>query len=226
MNWFVKTMTSTLGRKVIMSLTGLFLCLFLVVHLVGNLQMLKDDGGMAFNTYAQLMGHNPLIQAVSIGNFIFILLHIVQSFLLTQRNKAARPVQYAVVHNSSSWSSRNMGILGTVVLVFLAVHLSKFWWRMKFGEVPTAIYEGVEVKDLYQVATVAFGQLWIVAFYVISMIVLGFHLSHGFASAFRSLGFDHPKYTPLIETIGKAFCVLIPLGFALIPLVMFVKSLG
>ncbi len=222
MNWFIQTFTSTLGRKVLMSLTGLFLCLFLVIHLIGNLQLLKNDGGEAFNTYAQFMGHNPLIQIVSIGNFVFILLHILQSILLTLKNRAARPVQYAFQNNSSTWASRNMGILGSALFIFLAVHLSAFWWRMKFGEVPPITYEaGIEVKNLHLVATEAFKILPIVIFYVVSMALLGFHLSHGFASAFQTLGLSHPKYTPVIKAIGQFISILVPAGYALIPIVMY-----
>jgi succinate dehydrogenase / fumarate reductase, cytochrome b subunit len=220
MNWFIQTFTSTLGRKVLMSLTGLFLCLFLVVHLIGNLQLLKADGGLAFNTYAQFMGHNPLIQTISIGNFAFILLHILQSILLTLRNRAARPVQYAYENKSSTWSSRNMGILGTVLFVFLAVHLSGFWWRMKFGEVPM-MASNPDLKDLYLITTEAFGQPLIVIFYVLSMVMLGFHLSHGFASAFQSLGFNHPKYTPIINGVGQFFSIAVPAAYATIPVVMY-----
>jgi succinate dehydrogenase / fumarate reductase cytochrome b subunit len=223
MKWLIETFTSTLGRKVLMSLTGLFLCLFLVIHLIGNFQLLKNDGGEAFNVYAQFMGHNPLIQTVSIGNFLFILLHVVQSILLTRQNQAARPVQYAYANQSSTWSSRNMGILGSIILLFIVVHLKQFWFEMKFGSVPTVEVEGQMVKDLYTMVHAAFHEWWYVAFYVVAQAFLAFHLSHGFASAFQTLGISHAKYTPVINGVGQFFCIAIPAGYALIPIVMFLS---
>ena len=227
MNWIVQALTSTLGRKLIMALTGAFLCLFLVVHLSGNLQLLKDDGGESFNKYAEFMGHNPLIQAGYIGNFFFIALHIVTSILLTLRNRKARPVAYAYSKEgkSSAWSSRNMGILGTVILIFLVVHLQNFWFKVKFGVSlpPAAVYDGVEYKDVYTLSKVAFSELWIVVLYLISMVGLAFHLSHGFASMFQSLGLNHKKYNYLIKFASYEFGLLIPAGFACIPLLMFLE---
>jgi succinate dehydrogenase / fumarate reductase cytochrome b subunit len=127
MNWFTKLLSSTLGRKLLMALTGLFLILFLVVHLIGNLQLLKADGGQAFNVYAKFMTSNPLIVVISYVNYAFILLHIIWAILLTSRNRSARgPEGYAVVKNSSPWTSRNMGILGTFIFIFLVIHLKGF----------------------------------------------------------------------------------------------------
>ena len=228
MNWLVNTLTSTLGRKLVTALTGLFMMLFLLVHLVGNTQLLKDDKGEAFNKYAQLMGHNPLIQTVSIANFSFILLHIVMTLLLTLQNKKARPISYAhdTMGKSSAWSSRNMGILGTVVLIFIVVHLQNFWYQMKFGgTVAPIFYKGdlTEYKDLYTLTSFAFQELWLVVLYVISMAFLGLHLSHGFESVFQTLGLYHLKYNVLIKKIGMALCVLVPAGFAVIPIVMHFK---
>lgn len=226
MKWLVDMLTSTIGRKLIMALTGLFLILFLVVHLSGNLQLIKGDGGRAFNLYAEFMTTFPLIKAISIINFFFILLHIYTSVVLTQRNRAARPVQYAYLagqSTNSSWASRNMGVLGTIILIFLLVHLRGFWYEMHFGGIPTQNYDGKEVKDLYTVVKTAYSQWWYVAFYVICMIFVGFHLLHGFSSAFQTLGLNHKKYTPLIKGLGYAIAVLIPLGFALIPIVMFLQ---
>lgn len=227
MKWLVDMLTSTIGRKLIMALTGLFLILFLAVHLSGNLQLLKDDGGKAFNIYAEFMTTFPLIKVVSIGNFFFILLHIYTSIVLTQRNRAARPVQYASLagqSTNSSWASRNMGILGTIILVFLIVHLRGYWYEMHFGGIATQNYDGKEVKDLYAVVKASYTQIWYVAFYVISMAFVGFHLFHGFHSAFQTLGLDHKKYTPLIKAVGYGFAIVVPVGFALIPIVMFLKG--
>ena len=118
MNWFTRLLSSTLGRKLLMALTGLFLILFLVVHLIGNLQLLKSDEGQAFNVYAKFMTSNPVIMVISYVNYTFILIHIVWAILLTRRNKAARGSEsYAVTKNSSPWTSRNMGILGTLIFI-------------------------------------------------------------------------------------------------------------
>ncbi len=226
MKWLVNMLTSTIGRKLVMALTGLFLILFLAVHLTGNLQLIKDDSGRAFNIYAEFMTTFPLIKAVSIGNFFFILLHIFTSVLLTQKNRAARPVAYAynAGNTNSSWASRNMGILGTIILVFLVVHLKGYWYEMHFGSVPTQNYDGKDVKDLYAIVKASYTQLWYVAFYVVSMVFVGFHLVHGFASAFQTLGLSHPKYTPLIKGLGYGFAVIVPAAFALIPIIMFLKG--
>lgn len=228
MSWITDTLTSTIGRKVLMALTGLFLILFLVVHLAGNLQLLLNDGGEAFNKYAYNMGHNPLIRVISIGNFAFILLHIVVSIWLTRRNKAARPIGYkeSAGSTNSTWASRNMGILGTIILIFLVVHLKGFWFEFKFGAIPTVDYEGVTFKNVYLIVQEAYKQLWYALFYVVSMGFLAFHLSHGFASAFQTLGLNHKKYSPIIAGLGKGFAVLIPLLFALIPIIIYIKSLG
>src|SRR5688572_3878299 len=152
MNWFTQLLTSTLGRKVVMALTGLFLILFLVVHLIGNLQLLHNDGGKAFNVYAKFMTSNPLIKIVSYVNYAFILIHIVWALLLSIRNRKARgPEGYAVVKNSSPWTSRNMGILGTLILIFLVIHLKTFWAEMHWGGIATVTYDGEVVKDLYTI---------------------------------------------------------------------------
>ncbi|GAB4128436.1 MAG: succinate dehydrogenase cytochrome b subunit [Raineya sp.] len=225
-NWLVDTLTSTLGRKLIMALTGLFLILFLVVHLLGNLQLLKDDNGEAFNRYADFMGHNPLIQTISIGNFFFIALHIFTSILLTLKNRAARPVQYAYSNmgKSSSWASRNMMLLGTIILIFLVVHLQAFWAKSKFGLLDNTTLDGKSVHNLYAATKIAFDEAWIVGLYVLSMIGLAFHLFHGFKSSFQTLGLNHKKYSPLIHHIGIAFAVFVPAAYACIPVLMFLKQ--
>jgi succinate dehydrogenase / fumarate reductase, cytochrome b subunit len=227
MSWATKTLNSTLGRKVIMALTGLFLILFLTVHLIGNLQLLSADQGESFNIYAYTMGHNPFIKVVSIGNFAFILFHIIYSVILTRHNQKARPVAYAVSNSSPkvSWASRNMGILGTLILIFLLVHLKSFWYEFKFGSIPTVVYDGIEYNDGYTVVAAVYSNILYVVFYVVSMIFLAFHLSHGFASAFQTLGLNHVKYSPLIKKIGLGFSIIVPALFALIPLVMYFQSL-
>ena len=253
-----KAFSSTLGRKLIMGLTGLFLSLFLVIHLVGNLQLFKEDGGKAFNEYSYFMTHFLPIKIVSYVLYISIILHAVYALIITARNKKARTVQYAQYNGAanSTWSSRNMGILGTVILVFLVIHMKTFWAEYHWGGLPYVQYEmslenpnnvkitplpftGTELvhaeyvdvqnktevvvaKDLYVVVKEAFKQEWYVILYVLSMIVLGFHLYHGFQSGFQTLGFDHVKYKPIIDFVGIwVFSIIIPAIFAAMPIYMY-----
>ena len=223
MKWLLDMFSSSLGRKLTMALTGLFLILFLAVHLAGNLQLLKADGGRSFNIYAEFMSTNPLIQIVSKGNFAFILIHVIWAIMLTRQNKAARgPVAYAESSGKSShWTSRNMGILGTLVLVFLVVHLKDFWAQMHFGQMPTVDYDGKTYRDIYSLVNLWFHKEWYVGLYVFCMAAVGFHLYHGFASAFQTLGLNHLKYNGLIQTVGRAFAIVVPVLFALIPVLMY-----
>jgi succinate dehydrogenase / fumarate reductase cytochrome b subunit len=226
--WVADALTSTIGRKVIMALTGLFLILYLVIHLAGNSLLLRDDQGELFNKYADFMSHALLIQVISIANFSFILLHIITSLILTRRNQSARPVKYVYGNPgaNSTWRSRNMMLLGTIILIFLVVHLSNFWYLTKTGQLEPVSYGDEEYHNLYEAVRIAFAEWWIVALYVVSMVGLSFHLAHGFASAFQTLGLNHSKYRGIIELLGYAYSVLIPLGFALIPIIMFVQSFG
>lgn len=228
MNWFLNALTSGIGRKVIMSLTGLFLILFLVVHLAGNLQLLKSDGGEAFNVYSHFMANNPLIQLVSKGNFFFILLHIFISLTLVVKNRKARPVSYKVSGGSanSSWPSRSMAILGTLILIFIVLHLYGFWFQFKNGALADVEIDGIVMGNGYAWVVDAYSQIPVVIFYVISMGVLGFHLWHGFASAFQSLGLNHVKYNGFISGLGKLYAVIIPLLYAIIPIYIYIKSLS
>jgi succinate dehydrogenase / fumarate reductase cytochrome b subunit len=221
-------MSSSIGKKVVMSLTGLFLITFLVVHLSGNLQLLAGDDGKAFNLYADFMSKNPLIQVVSKVNFVLILMHVVYGFMLASQNTQARPERYRYNRPgaNSSWASRNMTLLGTVLLVFIVVHLANFWFPAKYGTVAKVSYDGQEYKDLYLMTKEAFAQWWLVALYIIAMGSLAFHLSHGFVSAFRSLGLDHKKYTPILKFVGLVFCIIVPLAFALIPAIMFIQQMA
>ena len=222
MNWFTNFLSSTIGRKLMMALTGLFICLFLVVHLAGNLQLLHSDEGKAFNVYAQFMTSNPVVKTISWVNYAIFIVHIVWAILLTIRNRKARGVQgYAVNRNSSHWTSRNMGILGTLLFIFLVVHLYGFWYQMHWGGIATKNYDGVEVKDLYAIVNSAYHNVWFVVFYVGSMCFLAFHLLHGFASAFQTLGLNHVKYNPVIKFVGFAFAIIVPALFAWIPIYMY-----
>ena len=228
MSWFSDAFTSSIGRKVLMALTGLFLIMFLTVHLAGNLQLLADDQGKSFNIYSHFMADNSFIQLVSKGNFFFILLHVIVAVTLARKNKKARPIGYKVRGGSSnsSWASRSMTLLGVLTLIFLLIHLRGFWYELKFGSVPTVSYDGVEMHNSFLVVQEAYTNILYVGFYVVAMIILGFHLLHGFSSAFQTLGLNHTKYTPLIKWLGRLYAVLVAFLFAIIPIILYVKSLA
>lgn len=226
MSWITSFFKSSIGSKILMAGSGLFLTLFLVVHLAGNLQLLSTNG-QAFNEYANFMGHNPLIQIGSIVNFAIIILHFVVAIKLTLANRKSRPVKYAVTNKSSNWASRNMFIFGGIIFVFLLIHLSSFWFQGKFGTMAQVNYNGGPMmNDMYSLVQAKFAQPLYFVLYVGTMLFVAFHLWHGFQSAFQSIGIRHEKYTPIIKTIGYGITVLVALGFALIPTVIFFRHLG
>ncbi len=227
MSWFTNALSSTLGRKLLMAATGLFLIIFLLVHLIGNLQLLKDDGGQAFNIYAQFITTNPIIKTTSYLLYATFIVHIVWALLLTVYNRKARPVGYAKsgASTNSTWSSRNMGFLGTIILIFLIIHLKNFWYEMHWGDIGMVTYEGESYKDLYDVVDKSFAEWWLAAIYVVAMLGLMFHLFHGFQSAFQTLGLNHPKYNALIKGVGTAFAIIVPALFAAIPILMFIERM-
>lgn len=236
--WLGRFLTSSIGKKLIMALTGLFLITFLIVHLVGNLQLIFTGGesgpaGQAFNEYAYFMTHNPVIKFTSYGLYAFILIHSVQGVLLWLKNRKARGSEgYAVkVHRvaGAAKSSIYMGSLGVIILAFIIVHMVQFWAQMKFTDnVEMINYAGADhaVKDLYTLVASTYENVWFALFYVVSMIFIGFHLYHGFESAFQTLGLNHPKWTPFVKLFGRAYSILVPLGFASIPMVMYARHAG
>lgn len=222
MNWLIKFLSSSIGRKLIMSLTGLFLILFLTVHLIGNLQLFKEDGGESFNVYAHFMTSNPVIKIIAYGNYFFILLHAFLGIRIAIYNRKAKGQTGAVSNPNPkiTWASKNMPILGGLIFAFILIHMGDFWLKMKLGNVDMISYIGIEgeFKDLYSRVLISFKELWIVIVYLIGLAALGYHLHHGFQSAFQTLGFNHRKYTPSIKKIGTLYAIFVPLGFALIPI--------
>lgn len=207
-----------------MALTGLFLVVFLITHLAGNLQLLdmSPEGQLKFNAYAKFMTTFPLVKAVSYLLYFSILFHAFDGFLLAFQNRKARPVKYAFEkpNANSAWYARQMALLGTLILVFIVIHMRGFWYEMHWGDI------GMDAngnKDLYNVVAAAFSQSWYVTLYVVMMAVLAFHLLHGFQSAFQSLGLNHPRYTPMVKNVGVFIAVVVPVFFALIPVWMFIN---
>jgi succinate dehydrogenase / fumarate reductase cytochrome b subunit len=220
MSWINETLTSTLGRKLSMSLTGLFLVSFLLVHLSGNFLLFSSDGGDAFNVYSNFMSTNGVIRVLEIGLVLGFGIHIYTALILTRMNAAARPIGYAMQKNNEkvTWFSRNMGLSGSIVLFFLIVHLINFWFPYHYNQMPMVEIEGKTYKDMFWlVATVFHDEWWYSILYLIALLLLGFHLQHGFASAFQTLGLEHTKYNSIICGLGNLISILVPLGFATMP---------
>jgi succinate dehydrogenase / fumarate reductase cytochrome b subunit len=212
---------SSIGKKAIMGLTGLFLISFLVVHCFINSLIFFNDGGLTLNTGAAFMAHNWLIRAMELVLFLGLILHSVQALLLTVENRKARPGAYAKFNGAanSTWYSRSMGLLGTLLLIFLIIHLAHFWVKSRFTGLPGHDASGNE--NLYAVMIDTFQNVFVVIIYCLSMISLSYHLMHGFQSAFQTLGLNHKKYTPFIKKFGLAFSIIIPVIFAAMPVTIY-----
>jgi succinate dehydrogenase / fumarate reductase, cytochrome b subunit len=212
-----------------MAITGLFLISFLVVHLAGNFLLFQNDQGRAFNEYTVMMTTNPLIRIAEIVLVLGFLIHIILSVKITSKNTSSRPVGYAVnkVNETASIYSRNMGITGSIILIFLILHLKTFWFEYKFGAVPAVTYEdGIVMKNMFAAVEEAFSQWWYVLLYLVSMVLLGGHLNHGFQSAFRSVGLNNKRWAPNITRFGTGVAVVIALGFSSMPIIFYLRSIG
>jgi succinate dehydrogenase / fumarate reductase cytochrome b subunit len=201
-----------------MGITGLFLISFLMVHCFLNSLIFLNDGGETFNLGAEFMAKNWLIRAMEIVLFGGLLWHIIQAAILTRENKKARPVAYAASNPSanSKWYSRSMGLLGTILLIFLIIHLRHFWVVSRFTDEITSGRETLfnEMKEV-------FSQLWVVILYCLAMVSLGYHLLHGFKSAFQTLGWNHVKYNSMIEKTGVIISIVLPVLFAAMPIAIY-----
>jgi len=222
MNW-KQSFSTSIGKKLQMSLTGLFLITFLIVHCYVNAQIFYNDGGVRFSEAAHFMGTNFLIRTIEIGLFAFLILHIVQGLLLWAKNRARRSVGYAVKagNKTSPWYSRSMALLGTLILLFLILHLSKFWGPNRISQTM-----GNGELNLYQMMKAEFQVAWVVVVYVLGCIALGWHLVHGFYSSFQTLGLGTHKYKGMIKGIGVAFSIIVPIIFALMPIAFYMNWLN
>lgn len=221
MNWKDYFSTS-IGKKLQMSLTGLFLILFLVVHCYINAQIFYNDGGVRFNEAAHFMGTNFVIRTVELGLFAFLILHVIQGLLLWAKNRSGRSIKYAVSagNKTSAWYSRSMALLGTLILMFLVLHLFKFWGPNRYS----MLTGGGELK-LYDMMKEEFQVTWIVIVYICGCISLGWHLVHGFYSSFQTLGLGMYRYKGIIKFVGVAFSIIVPLIFALMPITFYMHWL-
>lgn len=216
MTW-KQVFTSSVGKKLVMGFTGIFLILFLMVHVGLNACIWANDDGAMFNAGAHFMGANWVPRILEIGLFLGLLLHIIQGLMLTFSNRAKRgDVGYAINYGNrgSKWYSRNMGLLGTLILLFLIVHLGNFW-------LPNRAHQGFllgEEINLYDTMKEVFSVWYFVVIYVLGCISLAYHLTHGFQSAFKTLGVHNKRWYKIISCVGYAFAIIVPLMFALMPL--------
>lgn len=211
----LRALSSSIGSKLLIALTGIGLFIFLVAHLSGNLLFIV--GPDAFNEYSHALISNPLIYVVEAGLVVLFLLHIYKTVRLYAGAKSARPVAYArkdwtgAPNSRKTWASTSMIFTGLILLAFVVLHLRTFkfgaWYDLEGG-----------MRDLYTLQLEVFSRPGYVAFYMVSMVIVGFHLWHGVASAVQSLGIDHPRYTPKILWIGRALAVLIAGGFFILPI--------
>ena len=211
---------TSIGKKVIMSLSGLFLISFIIVHLCVNILLIFGDGTL-FNKAAHFMDTNPVVSIVEPILGIGFLVHIIYSIIITTRNYFARPVKYKLSNPgaNSTWASRNMFVLGGLILTFLIVHIANFFWKIKFGSVPYITINGEQVHDTYTLVSQLFiNYWWYDLLYIAGAIFLGLHLSHGFWSGFQTIGLDNDKWKPRLSIAGTVFAVIIALGFSIIPL--------
>jgi succinate dehydrogenase / fumarate reductase cytochrome b subunit len=214
-----KFLSSSLGKKAVMAATGLFLCIFLVEHLYTNVHIFFGDGGAEFNEMSHSMVHSIFIRIVEIVLFAAIVIHVIQAIVLTKENSNARPVKYAIdgASTTSSWISRNMGLTGSVIFFFIVVHLYNFF-------VPYRVTGTVGEPDqltLAQKTAEALSNPVYAGLYLVSIIILAWHISHGFASAFQSLGLNNKKYAPILRMGSIGFAILIGIGFASFPILFY-----
>ena len=214
-------------RKSMIAATGLFLCLFLIVHLSANCILLlpEEMAKEMYNSYSTLLRENPLIKIVAYALYLSIILHVIYALLVTLRNRKAKPDKYAVNHTkeNSSWASQNIVLIGVLILLFIVVHLANFWARIKLG-----MGEGVGVdsygnKDVYKVTSSLFHNIYYVIFYSLLMIPLGFHLHHGLKSAFKTLGFYHKTGLKFISKAALIYALIVSILFGIIPFIVYFK---
>ncbi|HDP55221.1 MAG TPA: succinate dehydrogenase cytochrome b subunit [Bacteroidetes bacterium] len=214
--------STSLGRKLIMSITGLFLMLFLLVHLGTNLLLLVGNGEL-YNKAAHALATTPLLKAVELLLALGFIFHILYATTITLKNRKARPVGYAKTGTNelTSWPSKNMYILGFTILAFLVLHLINFFLKLKFGDVPQISYDNgiTQIHNTYQLVSEFFiSHWWYSLIYIVSAILLGLHLSHGFWSAFQTIGLNNSKWIKRLQVVSCIYAAVIAAGFTIIPL--------
>lgn len=225
--------TSSVGKKLVMALTGLFLISFLIVHVCLNACIFNDlpwfdpnDNGDMFNRAAHFMGTSMVVRTLEYGLFAGFIIHIIQGYVLEAKNLSRRGTGYKVTlgNRGSKWYSRTMGLLGTLLLLFLIMHVSHFWVPSRFGGLEEV--EGKNYHNLFIVMVDVFKNPLIVVLYVLGCISLAYHLLHGFQSAFRTLGVHNTRYIGLIKGLGTGFSIVVPFVFALMPIAIYLEWIG
>jgi succinate dehydrogenase cytochrome b subunit len=215
MGWFLHFANSSIGKKFVMAVTGSFLIIFLIVHLIGNLTLYLGED--AFNSYVlALDAIKPLIRIIELVLLAAFVFHIFNGVRLWLENKRANPKKYAinVGSDNSTIFSRTMFVTGSIIFIFLVIHLSTLFYRFNFFDP-----EGLATHHKYYDVVIGFLQMpWYSALYIIAMVLLGFHLNHGFESAFQTFGWNHKKYTPMIKAIGTIYAIVMAVAFASIPI--------
>lgn len=208
-------LNSPVARKLVMAISGLFLVIFLLVHLGVNLALF--GGAEPFNQASHFMGTNPIIQVMQPILALGFIVHIIMGIVLELKNKAARPIKYSKNNAAanSSWASRNMIITGAMVLAFLALHIVNYFIPFKFGE----------VHDHYELVTQLFTNPIYTILYVVAFVLLGLHLSHGFQSSLTSMGLRNSTYKKCIQNFGNIYSIFIAVGFSAIAIWFFIKNM-
>ena len=216
---------TTVGQKFWMSITGLFLILFLAVHLTANLMIVFDDTGELYNETVHFMGTNPIIRIMEPILALGFIIHIILATILTLRNQGLRPEKYhvKVLSHTSSWASRNMFILGLTILAFLTLHIINFWVKLKFGGIDTVTINGEEMENGYKMVTTLFSMPVYSIIYIIAIIGLAYHISHGFWSAFQTIGWSNDKWRKTLTAFAYIYAVIIAVGFSIIPIYIMIK---
>lgn len=214
-------------RKAVVAGTGLFLCIFLIVHLSANSLLLLPESTARglYNSYSTTLRESPIITVVAYLLYLSIIFHVVYAAIITYKNRKAKPTKYVVNHKleNSTWTSQNMGLLGVLILVFIVVHLVNFWARVKMGLGEAVGLDVAGNVDVYEVTYALFHNIWYVLFYSILMIPLGFHLFHGLKSAFKSLGFHHKKGLRILAKVSLIYAAIMAIGFGIIPFIVYFK---
>lgn len=216
-------LSSSIGKKLIMAIAGLFLISFLLLHLGINLLLIIFEDTKNFNLAANFMATNIIIKFFEVILFAFFLIHIFYGIYLQIQNWISRPVAYSISNNEQlSFFSKYMIHTAAAIFVFLIMHLFDFYFKAKvFGGLEEVVYNGKVYPDMASLVIAKFSIGWVIIAYIAAFIFLGFHLLHGFQSAFHSLGLNHKKYTPVIKLLGIAYTVIVVSGFALIPLFIY-----
>ena len=207
-------------NKYLAALSGLFLILFLTGHLLGNLQLLIPGAQKQFNEYAEFMSTNPIVKILSITTYISILLHVFVTIYLTIDSRKNRKSKYKKINSdTNSISARYMGLLGTIILAFIVIHLSNFWYKAKFTS--EILNDQWGKKDIYTMVIDKFKNIEHVLIYVFAMGAIFMHTLHGFSSSFQSLGLVTSKSRKYFKLSGIIYSLIIPILFALIPIYIY-----